>query len=100
RHQLPKCRRRSALHFNSCGRAIHHMRRGGAASPKLANIEDLLLETGRPRPASDGKANKSAKPMAMRPGVGVGFETAFHERGYRNFRMAAAVASACSSTGR
>ncbi len=50
-----------ALPANSIRQTIRPVRREGAASPLLTNIEDSSVETGRPRPASNGNANRQAK---------------------------------------
>ncbi len=56
-----------ALPANSIGQAIRLMRREGAASPLLTNIEDSYLETGRPRPASNESAIWRAAPPEAGP---------------------------------
>ncbi len=52
------------LPANSIRQTIRLVRREGAASPVLTNVEDLFVETGRPRPASDGNADWRATPPA------------------------------------
>ncbi len=51
----------AALQTNSTRQAIRLMRREGAASPPLTNIEDSSLKTGRLLPAPSGSSNWQAK---------------------------------------
>ncbi len=63
------CQPCPSLPADSIRQAIRLMRREGAASPPLTNIEGSSSETGRPRPASNGNANWREKPgKAALPG--------------------------------
>ncbi len=57
------------MHTKSLGWAILLVRRGGAASPLLVNIDESELETGRPRPASGVGTILRAKPENAEEGA-------------------------------
>ncbi len=90
-----------ALQANSTRQAIRQMRRGGApvlsyvegASPLLTKIEDSSLETGRPRPASNGNLNWRAKPL-LRGDFSYGVGERPHTDLSRKARLGGSVGSA------